>query len=127
MANQRALTASHIRYLLTMNALDPAGHGVRCVDVATAMNLSKPSVHNMMDTFSEMGLIRKASYGTAVFTEEGHRLAERYDRYYQSVSGLLRSGFPDIQNVQPAVCALLSEIPEENLEQLCARPRPPQD
>lgn len=52
MTNRRTLTASNIRYLLTMKELDRDGCGVRCVDLASALNLSKPSVHNMMDTFS---------------------------------------------------------------------------
>lgn len=59
MTNRRTLTASNIRYLLTMKELDRDGCGVRCVDLASALNLSKPSVHNMMDTFSELGIISK--------------------------------------------------------------------
>ena len=72
MTNSNALTASNIRYLLTMKELDGDGRGVRCIALATALGLSKPSVHNMMGTFSQMGLISRDSYGAAFFTDEGN-------------------------------------------------------
>ena len=78
MTNSNALTASNIRYLLTMKELDGDGRGVRCIALATALGLSKPSVHNMMGTFSQMGLISRDSYGAAFFTDEGNELARRY-------------------------------------------------
>ena len=59
MANQKTLTASNIRYLLTIQSLDREGKGARSVDIATEMGLSKPSVHNMMRTLIEIGLVRK--------------------------------------------------------------------
>lgn len=121
MANQKTLTASNIRYLLTIQSLDREGKGARSVDIATEMGLSKPSVHNMMRTLIEMGLVRKDFYGAAYLTETGRRLAVCYDRYYHSVSGLLRNSFPELSDVQPAACYLLSEIPSEDLETLCGR------
>ena len=81
MTNRRTLTASNIRYLLTMKGLDRDGCGVRCVALASALNLSKPSVHNMMDTFSELGIISKTSYGVAHFTDSGNDTARRYGHY----------------------------------------------
>ena len=53
MANLRNLSPSHIRYLLTMQELDRQGKGVRSSDIAAALGLSKPSVHNMMKTFMD--------------------------------------------------------------------------
>jgi Mn-dependent DtxR family transcriptional regulator len=64
-----------------MKELDRDGCGVRCVDLASALNLSKPSVHNMMDTFSELGIISKTSYGVAHFTDSGNDTARRYGHY----------------------------------------------
>ena len=121
MANQKALTAANIRYLLTMKALDREDKGVRCVDIASSMGLSKPSVHNMMHTLIQLGLVKKDSYGAACLTEAGHRIALCYSRYYRSVSGLLRSSSPELTDVQGAACCLLSEITTESLEALCGR------
>ena len=56
------LTASNIRYLLAMKELDHDGSGVRCSAIANALRLSKPSVHNMMNTFRRLGLVQKDAY-----------------------------------------------------------------
>ncbi len=119
MANQKNLTPSNIRYLLAMKQLDKNGSGVRSVDIATCLGLSRPSVHNMMKTLIEMGFIRKTAYGVAFLTEEGEQTARRYGKYYLSVSEFLRDGFPGLKPVCPAVFALLAEIPETDLEKLC--------
>ena len=118
MTNSNALTASNIRYLLTMKALDSDGRGVRCIALATALGLSKPSVHNMMGTFSQMGLISRNSYGAAKFTAEGSEIAGRYGRYYDCVATLLKSSFPGMADVSEAAYCLLSEVPESCLEEL---------
>lgn len=118
MTNSNTLTASNIRYLLTMKELDGEGRGVRCIALATALGLSKPSVHNMMGTFSQMGLISRDYYGAAFFTDEGKELARRYGRYYAGVSRLLRRSFPGMADVSEAAYSLLSEVPESCLEEL---------
>lgn len=89
------LSASAIRYLLALKALGHDGGGIRSVDIAAALGLSKPSVHNMMKTFDEMGLVSKNAYGAAYLTRLGKEIADRYGRYYDSVSELLQKSFPD--------------------------------
>ena len=121
MANLKGLSPSHIRYLLAMQELDRQGKGVRSSDIATALGLSKPSVHNMMNTFIDFGLVRKDAYGAAFFTPQGAETARRCRRYYQAVARLLRQGFPAMKEEQTAVCSLLAQIPEEELEDLCRR------
>lgn len=112
------LSASAIRYLLALKALGHNGGGIRSVDIAVALGLSKPSVHNMMKTFDEMGLVSKNAYGAAYLTRLGKEIADRYGRYYDSVSELLQKSFPDAGNVDAAVYMLLSELPEESLDGL---------
>ena len=119
MANLQNLSPSHIRYLLTMQELDRQGKGVRSSDIAAALGLSKPSVHNMMKTFMDFGLVRKDAYGAAFFTPQGAETARLCRRYYEAVARLLRQGFPQMREEQTAVCSLLSQIPEEELEALC--------
>ena len=102
------LSASAIRYLLALKALGHDGGGIRSVDIAAALGLSKPSVHNMMKTFDEMGLVSKNAYGAAYLTRLGKEIADRYGRYYDSVSELLQKSFPDAGNVDAAVYMLLS-------------------
>ena len=121
MANLKSLSPSHIRYLLAMQELDRQGRGVRSRDIAAVLGLSKPSVHNMMNTFIDFGLIRKDAYGAAFFTPQGAETARLCRLYYRAVARLLRQGFPDMREEQTAVCSLLAQIPEEELEALCGR------
>ena len=116
MANSKLLTASNIRYLLAMKELEKSSKGLRCVDIAAALGLSKPSVHNMLDIFIEMGIINKDFYGVASFTEYGNEIALKYSEYYKSLSALLKQIFPDLNNIENATCALLAEIDENALE-----------
>lgn len=116
MAEEMTLTSSNIRYLLAIKSLETDGRGVRCVDIARSLELSRPSVHNMTDTLVEMGLVERNKSSAAKLTELGENIAERYGRYYNSVSRLLSENFPDMDNIRTAVCFLLSEVPEGNLK-----------
>ena len=120
MTNSNTLTASNIRYLLTMKELDGDGRGVRCIALATALGLSKPSVHNMMGTFSQMGLISRDSYGAAFFTDEGNELTRRYSRYYAGVARLLRRSFPGMADVREAAYSS-PRCPKAALRNWCRR------
>lgn len=115
MANFQTLSASNLRYLMVMKGLGENGRGVRCTDVATELGLSKPSVHNMMHTFRDMGLIRKDAYGASFFTEAGSELVERYSQYVEALSKLLAEYFPKEAPLQTAVYAMVSEMPEQDL------------
>lgn len=121
MANRNTLTASNIRYLLVMKELDKDGNGIRCIDIASALSLTKPSVHNMMSTFRDMGLVSKGAYGVVFFTDTGNKIVLKYRRYYDAVSNLLKCSFPYMNDVRKATCYLLSEISEESLEDLSQR------
>lgn len=121
MANTKTLTASNIRYLLTMKELGRADGGARCIDIAAALKLSKPSVHNMMDSFVRSGLVCKNAYGMAYFTDTGREVAERYARYFDAVSVMLARNFPCAADLRDAACLLLAEIPDEDLEALCRK------
>ena len=79
MANTgKDLTAANIRYLLALRDLDGDQRGVRCVSIAEALGVSKPSVHAMMDTLKKLSLVDKDRYGTVRFTPAGRELADRY-------------------------------------------------
>lgn len=41
-------TASDIKYLLVMKKLYSTENGVSSTDIAKALNISKPSIHNLM-------------------------------------------------------------------------------
>lgn len=85
MEGQKLLTASQIRYLLTMKRLDGGGNGVRGAKVAAVLGFTNPSVHTMLNTFRDMNLIRKTAYGVAHFTDAGRKAVDRYSRYYEAL------------------------------------------
>lgn len=118
MAIQCELTASNIRYLLVMKKLEKNNGGVRCVDIAAALEKSKPSVHNMMNSFIKMGIISKSSYGACFFTEYGNALAEQYKTLYGTVKKRFKAAFPGVSDAEPAVCSLLAVLPPEYLNAL---------
>ncbi len=120
MEGQKLLTASQIRYLLTMKRLDGSGNGVRGAKVAAVLGFTNPSVHTMLNTFRDMNLIRKTAYGVAHFTDAGRKAVDRYSRYYEALFRLLASHFPSDAHLQAAVYALLAELPEESLDAFCA-------
>ncbi len=116
---QRSLTASNILYLLAMLEIDKDGNELRCTRIANMLSLSKPSVHSMMNVFTEMGLVSKGSAGAAFFTDRGRETAERVERYYNVVSEILRRDFPGISDIKGASCALISGMENESLDNLC--------
>ena len=71
----RKLTSAKIRYLSVLYELSRDGTGVRSVDVARELNVSRPSVHSMMEKLRTEGYIKKSSYGAAYLTERGENTA----------------------------------------------------
>ena len=118
MTNEKMLSAADMRYLLTIASLYREGVGVRCVDIASALHLSKPSVHSRMKSFAQAGLVDKESYGVVYLTEMGRQVAARYQTYASGVEALLRTHFPDLpeENSAECLCLMLSTIPENNLQ-----------
>ncbi len=115
------LTASNIKYLLVLRELCRGREGVRCVAIAELLGVAKPSVHAMLHTLRDMGLIEKDPYGSARFTPAGQRLAETYGEYYDAICAYLARMLPQGADMRAAVCALLAEIPRDGIEVMCER------
>ncbi len=93
------------------------------MDIASALHLSKPSVHSRMKSFAQAGFVDKESYGVVYLTEMGREIASRYQTYAIGVEDLLRTHFPDLpeENSAECLCLMLSTIPEGNLKALADR------
>lgn len=74
----QAMTPASIRYLLVLDDLCREGKGVRSVEIAARMNVSKPSAHSMLQNLCQAGLVEKERYGTVFLTPEGRRAAAEY-------------------------------------------------
>ena len=49
------------------------------IELATALDYSKPSVHNMLKSLAETGVLKQEIFGLAHFTDEGRALAIKYE------------------------------------------------
>ena len=121
MSSGPALTAANIRYLLAIEDLDRNGKGVRCVDVAQALGITKPSVHSMVDSMKDMGLLEKPHYGVIRLTDLGRSTADRYQVYFQTICRHFTQFLPQRQDVLAAAFALLSELKLESVVEMCTR------
>ena len=120
MANQKqTLTASNLRYLLVLRKIGCGHKGVRGVDIADSLGVTKPSAHAMMTTLKNMNLIQQSRYGAAYFTEEGEALAELYSGYYDTVFSHFQQLLPCEADASAAAWAVLSEVSRESLEIMC--------
>ena len=115
----QTLSVSSIRYLIAMPSLDDE-KGMQCIDIAEALNVTKPSVHGMIETLCNKALVQKVKYGLVFFTEEGRELAARYVAYYDIILHFLsRKLALSLEDSKNAAFLLLAGIPEEGVVNMC--------
>ena len=117
----KELTTSQIRYIVWLHRLSCDGSGVKNVDLATALGFSKSSVHNMLRSLSEMGILRQEYFGMAFLTDYGRALAHKYSYCY----GILEEKISQICGIgtvsENSIFAILADMTEEKLEKLYGR------
>jgi len=93
-------------------------HGVKNVELANVLGFSKPSVHNMLKSLSDLGIIKQEIFGLAYFTEGGRLLAQKYDFCYS----LLENKMAEICGIggasENAICGLLADMPIEKINEM---------
>lgn len=74
------LTTTKIKYLKTLYALhkDCEGEGIKSIEVARKLDVTRPSVHSMMEKLRMEGYIRKSVYGSVHLTEIGKEMGRRF-------------------------------------------------
>lgn len=105
-------------YLETLLILSETGR-IRCVDVATKMQVSKPSVNKAMNVLKEKGYVLQESYGDIHLTKEGRELAESVYNRHRTISGFLS----DVLGVNEVVadedaCHIEHMISEETFQKI---------
>jgi Mn-dependent DtxR family transcriptional regulator len=121
MANDHVMSTQTVRYLLVMHRLSASGGRARCVNMAEALLVSRPSVHSMMQRMGELGLVRSEQGRTYALTESGREAAELYDAACKKVAGALESYLTDGRTRFNATSAFVSELQWETLQRLAGK------
>lgn len=110
--NQDKQTPSSIRYLMIINELSYTDAGVRGVDIAKELSVTKPSVYTMLKLLTQKGLAYKGKYEAVHLTKRGEELAAQYTKCFELLNKKM-SDYTGVvaKNCERASCVLLSEIP----------------
>lgn len=104
-------------YFETILILSKKG-GVRSVDVAAEMNVSKPSVSHAMGIFKNGGFIKIDKNGYITFTGEGRETAEKiYERHTVLTDWLVGIGV-DEKTASEDACRLEHNFSSESFDKL---------
>ena len=114
------LTSTHLRYLLAIFRLSRTRPAVSSVDVAGALQVSRPSVTRMLGILTEKDLVTKERYGKIALTDRGAALARRQMEYVRLLVLRLPGLGLDLteREAEEAALALAEILPGRCREQL---------
>ncbi len=108
---ENKLSASAIKYLLTISDLCKDGSGVRCIDISTELKVTKPSAHHMIQCLCDVGLAERERYGAVYLTKDGFEAAKLYKSCYDKLFKQIKNVVSlDDNGCRNAVCAALEQI-----------------
>ena len=121
MNNYIKFTSSQIRYMICMLRLSHGGCGVKNVEIATALDYSKPSVHNMLKSLADMGVVTQENFGRAHFTDEGRILANKYEVCFGLLQNKMNELCGDNATTDIAICGILADMSPDKIDELYNR------
>lgn len=105
-------------YLEAILMLSREGGGVRSVDIAAKLGVSKPSVSHAMKLLREDGYIAMDRYGTVTLLEKGAEIAGRiYERHMVLTKMLQGLGVP-LEIARADACKMEHDISVESFEKI---------
>ncbi len=108
-------------YLEAILVLSQKGSGVRSVDIASMLSVSKPSVSHAMKLLREDGYIAMDRYGTVTLLDKGAEIANRvYERHTVLTRMLESLGVPS-EIARADACKMEHDISEESFERIKER------
>ncbi len=106
-------------YLEQILILQTQGGYARSIDIAVAMNFSKPSVSIAMKTLRERGYITMDAESHIRLTESGRAIAERiYDRHQRLTAVLVSMGVSP-EAAREDACKMEHDLSDETFHALC--------
>ena len=105
-------------YLEAILVLSRKGGGVRSVDIATMLGVSKPSVSHAMKLLREDGYIAMDRYGTVTLLEKGEEIAMRIYERHQVLTKMLEGLGVSEEVAKADACKLEHDISNESFEKI---------
>ena len=108
-------------YLEAILRLSQKGGGVRSVDIATMLSVSKPSVSHAMKLLREDGYIAMDRYGTVTLLDKGAEIANRiYERHTVLTTMLESLGVPS-EIARADACKMEHDISDDSFARIKER------
>ena len=105
-------------YLEAILVLSKQGGGVRSVDIASMLGVSKPSVSHAMKLLREDGYIAMDRYGTVTLLEKGEEIAVRIYERHQVLTKMLEGLGVSEEVAKADLCKLAHDISNESFEKI---------
>ena len=118
MNNYIKFTSSQIRYMICLLRLSRGGFGVKNVELASALDFSKPSVHNMLKFLAEIGVVTQEAFGLVHFTDEGRSMAQKYELCFRLLQNKMNELCGNNATTEIAICGILADMPCEKINEL---------
>ena len=107
--------------MICMLRLSRGGFGVKNVEIATALDYSKPSVHNMLKSLAEIGVLTQEIFGLAHFTDEGRALAIKYECCFHLLENKMNELCGAGATTEIAICGILADMSPDKIDELYNR------
>ena len=105
-------------YLEAILRLSRQGEGVRSIDVATMLGVSKPSVSHAMKLLREDGYIAMDRYGTITLLGKGAEIANNIYERHRVLSQMLESMGVSKETALADACKMEHDISQETFEKI---------
>lgn len=105
-------------YLEAILRLSRQGEGVRSIDVATMLGVSKPSVSHAMKLLREDGYIAMDRYGTITLLDKGAEIANNIYERHRVLSQMLESMGVSKEVALADACKMEHDISQETFEKI---------
>lgn len=105
-------------YLEAILRLSRQGEGVRSIDVATMLGVSKPSVSHAMKLLREDGYIAMDHYGTITLLDKGAEIANNIYERHRVLSQMLESIGVSKETALADACKMEHDISQETFEKI---------
>jgi len=117
--NSIKFTSSQIRYVIWILRLTRGECGVKNGELASALGYSRPSVHNMLKSLADMGVVTQEAFGLAHLTNAGCALAREYAACFALVEQAMNGLCGKNVITEITICGILADLPRERIRALC--------